>query len=57
MDRIPKPPEEPRNTSGRAPWRVSSEALLGARKEIVILHHGREYRLRMTQNGRLILTA
>jgi len=37
--------------------RVSSEALLGARKELVILHNGREYRLRLTQNGKLILTA
>jgi hemin uptake protein HemP len=39
------------------PARVSSEALLGARKELVIVHNGREYRLRLTQNGKLILTA
>jgi hemin uptake protein HemP len=39
------------------PERVSSEALLGARKELVIVHNGREYRLRLTQNGKLILTA
>ena len=37
--------------------RVSSEALLGERKELVIVHNGREYRLRLTQNGKLILTA
>jgi hemin uptake protein HemP len=37
--------------------RVSSEALLGERGELVILHNGREYRLRLTQNGKLILTA
>jgi hemin uptake protein HemP len=37
--------------------RVSSEALLGAKKELVIVHNGREYRLRLTQNGKLILTA
>jgi hemin uptake protein HemP len=37
--------------------RVNSEALLGPRKELVILHNGREYRLRLTQNGKLILTA
>jgi hemin uptake protein HemP len=37
--------------------RVSSEALLGAAKELVIVHNGREYRLRLTQNGKLILTA
>ena len=39
------------------PVKVPSEALLGARKEIVITHNGREYRLRVTQNGKLILTA
>lgn len=37
--------------------RVSSEALLGQNKELVIVHNGREYRLRLTQNGKLILTA
>ena len=39
------------------PARVSSEALLGARGELLIVHNGREYRLRLTQNGKLILTA
>jgi hemin uptake protein HemP len=39
------------------PSRVRSEALLGQTKELVIVHNGREYRLRVTQNGRLILTA
>ena len=37
--------------------RISSEALLGPRKELLIVHNGREYRLRLTQNGKLILTA
>jgi len=36
---------------------VSSETLLGPRKELIIVHNGREYRLRLTQNGKLILTA
>ena len=40
-----------------APAKVPSEALLGTRKELVITHNGREYRLRITQNGKLILTA
>jgi hemin uptake protein HemP len=31
--------------------------LLKGSVEIVIEHHGREYRLRVTQNGKLILTA
>jgi hemin uptake protein HemP len=39
------------------PQRVPSQALLGARKELVITHNGRDYRLRITQNGKLILTA
>jgi hemin uptake protein HemP len=37
--------------------RVSSETLLGEAKELVIVHNGREYRLRLTQNGKLLLTA
>jgi hemin uptake protein HemP len=37
--------------------RVSSESLLGPAKELMIAHNGREYRLRLTQNGKLILTA
>ena len=40
-----------------APAKVPSQALLGRRKELVITHNGREYRLRVTQNGKLILTA
>lgn len=37
--------------------RVTTEQLLGPVREMVILHQGREYRLRITQNGKLILTA
>jgi hemin uptake protein HemP len=39
------------------PERTSSEALLGAAHELIIEHDGREYRLRITQQGKLILTA
>ena len=39
------------------PSKVASETLLGPRRELVITHNGREYRLRITQNGKLILTA
>jgi len=39
------------------PKKVSSETLLGKKRELVIVHNGREYRLRLTQNGKLILTA
>ena len=41
----------------RAPARVSSESLLGPNGELLIVHNGRDYRLRLTQNGKLILTA
>lgn len=37
--------------------RIASESLLGATKVLVIVHNGREYRLRLTRNGKLILTA
>jgi hemin uptake protein HemP len=37
--------------------RVDSASLLGSARELVIEHAGREYRLRVTQNGKLILTA
>jgi hemin uptake protein HemP len=50
---LPKPPAPP----PVAPRRIPSEALLGPDRELVIVHNGREYRLRLTQNGKLILTA
>ena len=37
--------------------RFSSVDLLGSRGELIIDHDGREYHLRLTQNGKLILTA
>jgi hemin uptake protein HemP len=43
--------------AGPAAPRVTSRELLGARPELIIVHDGREYRLRVTQNGKLILTA
>ena len=39
------------------PRRVRSEELLKGGVELLIEHQGREYRLRVTQNGKLILTA
>jgi hemin uptake protein HemP len=35
---------------------INSEELFGDQKEIIILHAGEEYRLRITNNGKLILT-
>ena len=37
--------------------RITSLDLLGASGQLVIMHDGREYRLRVTQNNKLILTA
>ncbi|MGB5079205.1 MAG: hemin uptake protein HemP [Burkholderiales bacterium] len=37
--------------------RIVSHRLLGQRGELIIEHNGREYRLRLTQSGKLILTA
>jgi hemin uptake protein HemP len=39
------------------PARISSRALLGPARELIIEHEDREYRLRITQQGKLILTA
>ena len=57
MDRISTCYAQQTSTGHGIPPRIASEALLGERKEIVIVHNGREYRLRQTQNGKLILTA
>lgn len=37
------------------PQRISFEALSLGAKEVIIQHHGEEYRLRATRNGGLIL--
>ena len=36
---------------------TTSQVLLGTAGELLIQHDGREYRLRQTRNGKLILTA
>ena len=57
MDRIQTGQSSADSRTSEVPARISSNALLGSRRELVIIHNGREYRLRLTQNGRLILTA
>ena len=56
---LPKPEEnqggEPQ--VGFVSDRVMSQQLLGRKGELIIEHEGREYRLRRTQSGKLILTA
>ena len=36
--------------------RLDSAALLGRQREVVIVHRGQEYRLRLTRSDKLILT-
>ena len=43
------------SSTAQQPKKISSESLLGARKELVIVHNAREYRLRLTQNGKLMI--
>jgi hemin uptake protein HemP len=49
-------PENPRGDSQLAPARVPAAELLKGRRELIILHNADEYRLRVTSNGKLILT-
>jgi len=46
-------PERPRPT-GKP--RLRAEALFSGAREVIIEHAGEEYRLRLTKNGKLILT-
>jgi hemin uptake protein HemP len=43
-------------TRGEAPIRIELAELLGGRREAIIVHNGADYRLRVTANGKLILT-
>ena len=46
-------PERPR-PAGKP--RLQAAALLAGSREVIIEHAGEEYRLRLTKNGKLILT-
>ena len=51
-----KPEDKPlRRGAGKVP-RLLADALFGAARELVIEHGDEEYRLRITQAGKLILT-
>jgi hemin uptake protein HemP len=53
---LPKRPER-KVGAGKSPFCITSDQLLGEARELLIMHAGRQYRLRLTQNGKLILTA
>lgn len=44
------------STDGKRPPRLDSRALFQGAREAVIVHHGEEYRLRITRQHKLILT-
>jgi hemin uptake protein HemP len=45
------------HVDSRQPRAITSETLLAGSKELVIKHAGRDYHLRLTKLGKLILTA
>jgi hemin uptake protein HemP len=56
----PSPPDAlpgGRPASALSPERTTTRELMGGRGELIIVHEGREYTLRITRNGKLILTA
>jgi hemin uptake protein HemP len=52
----PRPPGVDDDAPVAAVRRVSSHRLLAGERELVIQHMGSEYHLRLTRNGKLILT-
>jgi hemin uptake protein HemP len=46
----------PADAAQEPPLRIAAEALFKGRRELIILHNADEYRLRITSNGKLILT-
>ena len=47
---------KPAKTDGKPVKRIAISELLNGGREAVLLHDGAEYRLRLTSNGKLILT-
>jgi len=49
-------PSDAGATRNRPPVRIELANLLGGGREAIIVHNGEDYRLRVTANGKLILT-
>ena len=49
-------PSDARDTRNRPPIRLQLADLLEGGREAIIVHNGEDYRLRVTANGKLILT-
>lgn len=61
LSRLPQAPMLSRADAADVPAappirRISSQRLLAGERELVIQHMGSEYHLRLTRNGKLILT-
>lgn len=56
VSNAPNAPAETRPLPAGAPRTLDSQALLGHRGEVWIAHNGHLYRLRVTAQGKLILT-
>ena len=54
---FPDTDERPPARGANPSQHIESQSLFGGRVEIVIRHNGRDYRLRQTRLGKLILTA
>jgi hemin uptake protein HemP len=50
------PPGDPVPAKAQSPREIDVASLVGAGREVVIVHKGERYRLRITANGKLILT-
>ena len=48
--------QDRRGTTDMAKLTITSAELFGEQQEIIILHAGGEYRLRITSNNKLIMT-
>lgn len=52
----PAPPPDSKGDRPTPAKEVEVASLIGAGREVVLLHRGERYRLRVTANGKLILT-
>ena len=52
----PQTPANPQDRPANEPPLLDSAQLLGGRKQVAISHGGELYSLRLTRNGKLILT-
>ncbi|QFU14875.1 hemin uptake protein HemP [Microvirga thermotolerans] len=50
------PPPDSKGDRTTAAREIDVASLIGAGREVVLLHRGERYRLRVTANGKLILT-